>query len=339
MNKRLIIIDGHAILHRAYHALPPLTTSRGEIVNAVFGFVSMLLRVINDLRPTHLIITFDRPTPTFRNKIYKEYQAKRPKIDKELISQIDLVHKVVLKMGLPAFEMDGYEADDIIGTLVYKASGLKINPSADGQKSPPKADQPRAEKIKDQKLEVIIVTGDRDILQLVNDNVRVYMPVKGLSESKLYGEKEVEEKFGIMPSQIIDYKALVGDQSDNYPGVAGIGPKTASSLLVKYGTLENIYNNLNSLEGEKVKKKLIEDKESALIAKELATIKKDAPLKIDFDKCRLPNLDRPDIHLLFDELEFRSLIPRLAVKINNQKSKIKDDIKEKKNSNEQISLF
>src|SRR3989338_10210422 len=208
---RLVIIDGHAILYRAYHALPTsLTTSKGQMVNAVYGFTSMLLRVVAELKPTHLIVAFDTPEPTFRNKLYEDYQIQRPKADDDFISQIGMVKKLVTEMGIVRYEKPGFEADDVIGTLAYQASSHTN---------------------KEQQFEVIIVSGDRDILQLVNDRVKIYMPVKGLSESKLYGTIEVEEKYSIKPAQIVDYKALVGDPSDNYPGVAGIGPKTAISLI------------------------------------------------------------------------------------------------------------
>lgn len=289
--KRLVVIDGHAILHRAYHALPPLTTSKGEAVNAVYGFTSMLLRVIETLKPTHLAVAFDRPEPTFRNKLYKDYQIQRPKADDEFISQIDLVKKVVSEMGIPIFEKAGFEADDVIGTLARKSDTD----------------------------EVIIVTGDRDMLQLVDGKIGVYMPVKGLSESKLYKSQEVEEKFGVRPSQIVDYKALVGDASDNYPGVAGIGPKTASSLLSRFKTLETIYKKMDKIESEKVKKALDDHLKSAEMAKQLAKIVCDVPIKLDIDKCKLPNLDRPNVHQLFEEFEFWSLIPRLGG--NNKQSR------------------
>jgi len=321
--KRLVLIDGHAILHRAFHALPPLTTSKGEMINAVFGFITMLLRVINDLKPTHLIVTFDRPKPTFRKKIYENYQAKRPKMDEGLISQIDIVHKVVSEMGIPIFEMDGYEADDIIGTLIQRT----------------KNKEQRTEK---EDIENIIVTGDRDILQLVDAHTKVYMPVKGLSESKLYGEREVEEKFGIKASQMVDYKALVGDPSDNYPGVAGIGPKTAASLLSQFKTLEQLYQKLDRVDNEGLRKKLKESAESAEMAKKLATIVTDVPIEINLDRCQLKNFDRPNVHHLFEELEFRSLIPRLSGGIKNNELRSKRQKKEEKskeNKVQQTTLF
>lgn len=327
--KRLVVIDGHAILHRAFHALPPLTTSKGKMVNAVFGFTAMLLRVINDLKPTHLAVVFDRPKPTFRKKMYANYQAKRPKMDESLIPQIEIVHKVVAEMAIPIYELDGFEADDIIGTLAIKASGLKLKTQSSNVKT-----TTQNSKVD----EVIIVTGDRDMLQLVDDKTRVYMPVKGLSESKLYGEKEVEEKFGVKPSQIIDYKALIGDPSDNYPGVAGVGPKTASSLLARFKTLEELYQNLDKVDNEGLRKKLKESLESAEMAKKLATIVTDVPLEVNWEKCRLPNYDRPNVHHLFELLEFRSLIPRLSGGMRNNELGVKKEKKEEDNI-QQTTLF
>lgn len=287
---RLVIIDGHAILHRAYHALPSLITSKGVVVNAVYGFTSMLLRVIETLKPTHLVVAFDTPEPTFRNKLFKDYQIQRPKADEEFISQIDTVKNVVSEMGIPMFEKAGFEADDVIGTIAAKADTD----------------------------EVVIVTGDRDMLQLVDDKTKIYMPVKGLSESKLYGKDEVEEKYGIKPSQVVDYKALVGDASDNYPGVAGIGPKTASSLLQRFQTLEQIYKKIQEIDSEKVKKALDDNLASAEMAKKLATIFCGVPVEFSIEKCKLPNLDRPNVHHLLEELEFRTLIPRLSPNHINQ---------------------
>jgi DNA polymerase I len=321
MNK-LVIIDGHAILHRAYHALPiTMTTSKGEIVNAVYGFTSMILRVINDLKPSHFVVCFDLPTLTFRNELFKEYQSQRPKTDQELISQIEKVHEVVKLMGIQIFEMDGYEADDLIGTIATKVQ--------------------RAEFGKEREMtETIIVTGDRDMLQLVNGMTKIYMPVKGLSESKMYGEKEVEVKYGIKPSQIVDYKALVGDPSDNYPGVSGIGPKTAAKLISEYGTLDALYEKVDLVRNEKIKKLLVDHKESAIISKKLAGIVKDAPIEPDLEKLKLGNLLKPEIVTLLEELEFRSLIPRLGgkIKVKNQEVRITNQ-ESNKNNADQISLF
>jgi DNA polymerase-1 len=220
---KLVLVDGNAILHRAYHALPPLTTKSGKPINAVYGFVSMLLRVITDLKPTHLIVAFDRKEPTFRHKKFKKYQAHRPEMDKDLSIQFTEARKVVRAFRIPIYSKAGYEADDVIGTVAKKAE-QKVNIKS-----------------------VAIVTGDKDILQLVTSKTKVYLPVRGLGDAKLVGEKGVYQKMGVKPEQVVDFKALCGDPSDNYPGVPGIGPQTAKQLLLRYQTLEKIYQNLDSL--------------------------------------------------------------------------------------------
>ena len=208
-----------------------------------------------------------------------------------------MVHQLVEDFGIPIFEMDGYEADDVIGTIAQKAYNIE-------------------HKTKNE-IEVVIVTGDRDILQLVNDRVRVFMPVKGLSEGKIYGEREVEEKFGIKPSQMIDYKALVGDPSDNYKGVAGIGPKTASDLLKQFQTLDKLYEHLDKIQNKKISQRLSAGRKEAGMSKTLATIVTDVPINVNLALCRLPELDKPNIHHVFERYGFRSLIPRLSGNINN----------------------
>ena len=327
MIKRLVLIDGHAILYRAFHALPiTLTTPDGKPVNAVYGFILMLLKVIQDLKPSHLIVCFDRPKPTFRKKLFKGYQAKRPKAPDDLIAQIELVHQVVKAMGIPIYERDGYEADDVIGSLAFQAKSQKLKTKNEKLKTTSK----------NLKLEeIIIVTGDKDILQLVDENTKLYMPVKGLSLSKLYGEREVKEKFGIESKQMVDYKALIGDPSDNYAGVKGVGPKTAADLLGKFKTLEGVYQEIAKLRNCEIKKKLtemlIKDKEQAEMAKKLAQIITNVPVKLNLKKAQLRSLDKPEVRELFEELEFKSLIPKLS----NEKPKPEVKIQKK---NEQLTL-
>ncbi|OGF98702.1 hypothetical protein A3D78_04530 [Candidatus Gottesmanbacteria bacterium RIFCSPHIGHO2_02_FULL_39_14] len=291
---RLVLIDGHAILYRAYHALPPLTTSKGVPSGAVYGFISILLKTINDLKPTNLAVAFDRREPTFRKKLFADYQVQRPKMEENLVSQVDLMHSLIKTMGIAVYELAGFEADDVIGTLAEQV-------------------------VKGEKSEVIVVTGDRDLLQLVTERIRIYMPVKGISEAKLFGKNEVVEKYGVLPSQVVDYKALIGDQSDNYPGVAGIGPKTAENLIKKYGSLEGIYKNIDFIE-PKLKEKLTRDKEKAYLSYKLAEIVKNAPVNLDLASTKLISLDRPDVRAVFEELGFRSLITRLSGKSNKPAS-------------------
>lgn len=283
--KRLVLVDGHAILHRAYHAFPKtLKTRRGELVNAVYGFTRMLLKVIEDLKPTHIAVAFDLPIPTFRHQEFIGYQAQRPKMDSELGEQIERVFQVVRALNIPVFTAKGFEADDVIGTLTNQSSRRGI--------------------------EAVIVTGDKDIMQLVKKRVRVYSPVKGFSQAKLFGPKGVEELLGIKPEQIVDYKALVGDTSDNYPGVPGIGPKTAVDLLSRYKTLKQIYQNLGKIRPV-VAKKLEEGRDFAELSKKLAQIVDNAPVKLDLKACQVHNYDQEAAAKLFEELEFRSLVGRL----------------------------
>jgi len=206
--KKLVLIDGNAILHRAFHALPPLNNKDGKPTNAVYGFFSMLFKIIEDLRPEYLIVCFDRKKPTFRKEMYVGYQAKRPKMSDDLVPQVDIVHKALDSAKIAHFGIDGYEADDLIGT--FSKQGAEKN------------------------LQVIIVSGDRDLLQLINSHVLMLAPIVGITKMTLFDESKVREKYGLNPTQFIDYKALVGDSSDNYPGVTGIGPKTAADLLNKY---------------------------------------------------------------------------------------------------------
>lgn len=284
---KLLLVDGNAILHRAYHALPSsLTTKNGEPINAVYGFVSMLVRIITDLKPTHIAVCFDTPVETFRKAQYVGYQAHRPRLDSDLSSQFEITYKVLEAMNIPIYKVERYEADDVIGTISYQSNTL-ID-------------------------EIVIVTGDRDILQLVDDkkNIKVYMPVKGLSTAKLYSEKDVVERMGVKPNQIVDYKALAGDSSDNYPGVTGIGPKTAIGLLEKYETLENIYSHINEIP-EKIGKKLAIGAESSGMSKELATIVKDVPITFHLPDSAKWKLGNEKVLELFADIGFKTLTNRV----------------------------
>lgn len=305
--QRLVLVDGHAILHRAFHALPPLTTRSGELVNAVYGFASMLFKILDDLRPEYIAVAFDTPKPNFRHHEFVGYQAQRPKTDSELIGQIQKVHELVSAFNIPIFELEGFEADDVIGTLAKQATGQKG-------------------------IEVIIVTGDKDLMQLVNQKVKLFMPTRGLSEGQIFGEKEVTEKMGIEPELIVDYKGLVGDPSDNYPGVPGIGPKTAIELLKKYKTLKNVFANIENIESQSTSDKLKEGKESAFLSQKLALVVDQAPVKLDLKACRTGDFNKETLAEFFRQLGFRSLLKR----VSGEKETIK--MKKEKNEN-QPSLF
>lgn len=289
---RLIIIDGNAIIHRAYHAIPPLTTKDGKMVNAVYGFTSMLLKVWKDLKPDHIAVTFDMAGPTFRHVQFKEYKATRVKADQALYDQIPLVHEVVESFDLPIYEMKGYEADDVIGTIVEKTKG---------------------------KTEVFVVTGDMDTLQLVQEGVKVYTLRKGISDIVIYDAEEVNKRFGFGSEKMVDYKALRGDTSDNIPGVPGIGEKTATDLIKAYGSIENIYDQLKD-EKSKIKSeikpgvlnKLTEGEASARMSFELASINCAVPdLDFKLENCKIKEFNKSKIEELFQKFEFVSLLKRV----------------------------
>lgn len=297
MSSKLLLVDGNAILHRGYHALPPLSANDGTQINAVYGFLSMLFRVIENLKPTHIAVAWDTPKATFRHAEYSNYQANRPRLQSDLSPQFKITQDAVEAMGIPNFMLEGFEADDVIGTI----SRQVVADPNDG--------------IED----VIIVTGDRDILQLIDEYTKVFMPVKGLSEGKLYGEEETIERMGVKPSQIIDYKAIVGDPSDNYPGVQGIGEKTAINLLNQFGTLEEIYKNLHLIP-DRYAKKLAEGAEAAGISKRLATIVRDVPITCNVKDCNKWNPGREEAIKLFREIGFKTLTER-AIKLGKSLQK------------------
>ncbi len=290
-NVKLVLIDGHAVLHRAFHALPPLTNKDGVQTNAVYGFVTMLLRVLDDLQPTHLAVAFDLPQPTFRKQQYVGYQAKRPVMQSNLAEQIPLVNELLDKLEIKHFAVAGFEADDVIGTIA-KDSGRGQN-------------------------DVIIVTGDRDMLQLINKNIKVCV-----SETKIYDEDLVKKEFGVSPSQWVDVKALKGDSSDNYPGVRGIGPKTAEKLISQYETLENLYKNLGKLD-KKTAEKLAQETEMAGLSKKLAQIKTDVPLQFDLEKTSIEKINWSEgAKYMREKLGFKSLVEKIENKFSNPVTKL-----------------
>lgn len=289
-HQKFIIIDANAVLHRSFHALPPLSTKKGKLINAVYGFVTTLLKAIREFKPDYIAVAFDRKAPTFRHDQYEQYKAKRVKAPQEFYDQIPLAHQVLDALRIPVFEMDKYEADDIIGTM-----------AAENEK-------------KD--VENIIVTGDMDTLQLIDDHTKVYTLRRGLSDTVTYDEDMVKQRYGLVPSQMIDFKAIAGDPSDNIPGVKGIGEKGAIDLLKEYKTLEGIYEAIEQ-KGDKVKikprnlKLLKEQKKEAFMSKKLATIVCDAPVKFKLEDCKVQPYDRTKVFQLFQELEFKSLLGRL----------------------------
>ncbi|MDP2726091.1 MAG: 5'-3' exonuclease H3TH domain-containing protein, partial [Dehalococcoidia bacterium] len=283
---RLLLFDGNALIHRAHHALPPLTISRtGEIISAVFGFASMLLKAINELKPTHIAVAFDRPEPTFRHQEYVAYKAHRPPIAQELIPQFARVRELLEAFNIPAYDLAGMEADDVLGTLSQQAQA--------------------------QGVETVIVTGDTDAMQLVGPGVRLLTPRKGFADTVIYDEKLVQDRYGLEPPQVADLKGLVGDTSDNIPGVKGIGEKTAVRLLQQYGSVEGIFQHIQEVTPPRVRELLERNEELARLGKHLATIIRDAPVTLDLDLCRFTWYDRNRVVQIFREWEFRSLLSKL----------------------------
>jgi DNA polymerase-1 len=307
MAGKLILIDGNAILHRAFHALPPLTTKSGEPINAVYGLISMTLRVIQDLKPTHIAVAFDEKAQTFRQKELPSYQAQRPPMARELDSQFEKARDFLSAANIPVYSKPGFEADDVIGTIATRATKEARAQSLEVSKKSTKLQPPTSNLS-----EVVIITGDRDQLQLIDDKLKIklYMPVAGLINAKLYGSAETIDRMGVPPTQIADLKALTGDASDNYFGVPGIGPKTATTLLSKYFSLKGIYQHVQELP-EKAKEKLEKGKKSADQSYLLATIVRDVPIDINFESMDKWNIAGPKVLKLFEEFGFKTLTKRI----------------------------
>lgn len=283
---KLLIFDGNALIHRSFHALPPtMKTSKGEIVNAVYGFTSFLLRAIKEFKPEMVALALDMKGPTFRHESYEKYKATRVAAAPELYAQIPRAREVAEVLEIPVFQISGCEADDVIGTIAKKMDG---------------------------KAENIIVTGDMDTLQLINDNTKVYTMSRGVSESIMYDTAQVKQRYGLTPDQIIEFKALRGDPSDNIPGVKGIGEKTAVELLQEFKTVKNLYKNINSKKIKPRIKELLETYEKdAMMSHDLATIRCDISFDFDPKKLHFSGFNRERAVELFNELEFKSLLPRL----------------------------
>jgi DNA polymerase-1 len=279
--RRIFLIDGHSYLYRAYHATPYLANSKGLPTNATYAFTNMLRKLLNEKKPDNVIAIFDSKAPSFREEIFKEYKATRPPMPSNMPVQIPYVKKIVEAMGIPVVEEEGFEADDVIGTLVKK--------------------------LREKDVELYLVTGDKDMMQFVSENVFVFDSMKGV----LLGEQEVTEKFGVKPSLIPDFLALCGDASDNIPGVLGIGEKTARELISTFGTIEEIYGNLDNVNREAVKAKLKANRDNAFMSKELATIRLDVPLRESDSDLLMKEQDTATLRRLFRELEFTNLYREL----------------------------
>ncbi|MBI5356576.1 hypothetical protein HZB78_03100 [Candidatus Collierbacteria bacterium] len=327
--RKLLLIDGHSLIHRAYHAYPKtLATGTGELTNAVYGFTNILLTAISEVQPTHLAVSFDLPKPTFRQAMFVGYKRSRVKPDDELITQIPRVKEVVKTLNIPIYEVEGFEADDVIGTLAKQASellvvgywsgkkgqGFRAKPSSQSQR----LNQQLITNNQQPVIQIIILTSDRDLMQLIRgDRVVVQLPAKGKIPAKTVTESDFFNSWGFSPQLLPDYKALAGDQSDDIPGVKGIGEKTAKELVSGYGEINNIYRELfkgpvlSLSKGQALINKLADGQDSAQLSKKLATIDTDVSIKLDWEQTEIHEYDKQKVLKLFDELQFKSLVKKL----------------------------
>ena len=284
--ERLLILDSNSLLNRAFYAIPPLTNSEGIHTNAVYGFTNMLFKMKEEIKPDYIVAAFDRKAPTFRHKEYEDYKAGRKKMPPELGEQFPLVKEVLNLLAVNIYEIDGFEADDIIGTLAQFAEKNGI--------------------------EVFIVTGDRDALQLASDNIKVVITKKGVTETAVYNKEAFIEEFGVTPTQYIDVKGLMGDKSDNIPGVPGVGEKTAFKLISTYGSMEGVLSHIDEISGKKLKENLETYSEQAIFSKKLATIMTEVPIEFDLEDIKSQeNYNKEELKKLFFKLGMKSLLAKL----------------------------
>ena len=300
MKNKIILIDANSLVYRAFFALPKtLATSSGQVTNAVYGFTSMLIKLLKEEKPDVVIAAFDRAAPTFRHETFEQYKAHREPTPNELISQFPLVKEVLSVLNIPVFEMDGFEADDILATLASEAEAERDD--------------------------VIVVTGDKDAFQLVDDHIKVLTTKKGISDIVIYDREKVRERYGVTPEQFADYLALKGDTSDNIPGVPGVGEKTAAKLIQQFGSIENLLKNLDAVENKRWREMLSEHASEAELSKMLAVLDREVPIDVDFDECKLDGWDEEKIRALFSKLEFFTLLDRLLSQ-NKQRTHKADDV-------------
>ncbi|MEH6937581.1 DNA polymerase I [Bacillus sp. JJ664] len=301
MKKKLILIDGNSIAYRAFFALPLLSNDKGVHTNAIYGFTMMLMKILEDEKPTHMLVAFDAGKTTFRHSTFKEYKGGRQKTPPELSEQFPLVRQLLDTYGIARYELENYEADDIIGTLAQQAS---------------KEDY-----------EVKVISGDRDLLQLVDEQVTVSMTKKGITEVEEFTPAAILDKYELTPEQIVDMKGLMGDKSDNIPGVPGIGEKTAIKLLKQFKTVEGVYENIDEVSGAKLLQNLSENKEQALMSKELATINTDSPIELTVNDTLRPDAEMDKVAEFFKSLGFTSLLTKLGVSLENEPTEELEEIK------------
>ena len=285
MKKRLIIIDGNSLMNRAFYALPPMKSAKGISTNIIYGYSTILQKIKDDYNPDYLVATFDLRAPTFRHLQYEAYKANRLKMPEEMAEQIPFLKKIISALGYEILEKEGFEADDIIGTL-----------SLDGEKKG---------------IETLVITGDKDALQLISDNVNILITKKGISEVDRFDTERLMEVYGLRPDQIVDLKGLMGDSSDNIPGVPGVGEKTALELLKTYDSVDNLYEHLDEIKKPKLKEKLENNKELAFLSKSLATINRDVEIKMNYEEYNGKNIDYDTLEDIYEELSMKSILVKI----------------------------
>ena len=287
MGKKVVLIDGNSVAYRAFFALPLLNNDRGIHTNAIYGFALMLDKILSEEKPTHVLVAFDAGKTTFRHAKFEAYKGGRQKTPPELSEQFPYIRELLKASGVAIYELENYEADDIIGTLSKQAE--------------------------EEDFEVKIVSGDKDLTQLASDKTTVLVTKKGVTEMEVYTPEHVKEKYGVSPEQIIDMKGLMGDASDNIPGVPGIGEKTAIKLLKQFHTVENLLQSIDKVSGKKLKENLKVYQEQALLSKELATIFREAPIEISLDEINYKGADMEKLASLYKDLGFQSFLDKMDV--------------------------
>lgn len=286
MSEKIVLIDGHSILNRAFYGLPDLTNSEGLHTNAVYGFLNIMTRILEEEKPQYLTVAFDLHAPTFRHQKYQAYKGTRKAMPEELREQVPLMKEVLQSMGVPTVSMEGYEADDLLGTIARRSE--------------------------EKGMDVTIVSGDRDLLQLATDKILIRVPKTrgGKTVIEDYHTAEVLETYQVTPPQIIDLKALMGDTADNIPGIPGVGEKTATKLIVEYGSIENAHEHLEEIKPNKARESLREHYDLAVLSKDLATIRVDSPVEFSWEDAKLENLYTPEAYEMFKRLDFKNLLTR-----------------------------
>ena len=295
MREKLVLIDGHSILNRAFYGVPELTNSEGLHTNAVYGFLNILFKILAEEQPQYLAVAFDLKAPTFRHKIYDAYKGTRKPQPPQLHEQVPVMKEVLTAMGVPLLMKEGYEADDLLGTV--------------------------AKRMEKEGLDVSVVSGDRDLLQLATEHIMIRIPKTKRTGTEIedYHAKEVLEKYQVTPPQIIELKAMMGDASDNIPGLPGVGEKTATKLVVAYGTIENACAHVEEIKPTKAKNAFLEHYDLAVLSKKLATIDTDSPIDFVLEDARLTDLYTPEAFALFKKLEFKNLLGRFQCDAPDQK--------------------